>query len=577
MKKINKIFLVLSLITFMFLLNPNNINAATNGFSWNTQDPASYEKIDGRSVYTYNLAITVSGNSKFNYVEGYVTLNNLELVSMEALNGFNLVKTSDLNFKLTSNHLFSASESRVKVIQVKVRRIDESKACNFGYNFSTPKIVTTNSFSITKEAIRDGKVIKEVKAGETFQYKITVKSNNNVLKTDAVTVTDTIPGEFEILGVSDSGTVNGQKITWNLGSFNTGVNTKVLTVNVKAKTNTKGMTKNTAILNVGDNTFKDDVDVNIVYSKIEITKDASQDKVAVGQEFYYIIKVKNVGTGVSNKVTVTDNLDSRLEITKNIEINGYGSYSCVDNDCDIDLGTIKAGETKTIKIYVKVKNVNFPKPQSADVIIDTIPNTAIATEENGDTVRDDATVEVVEEVLEPDVSIKKNVSVKETKPKEEFTYEIIVTNNNSLNLSDVVITDIIDNNLIIVDALNATNSNNKLTWHVNLMSNETKTFTIKVRVKDNVLVDKIDNKATVTVNDKDKTSNIVTVIIKKEKPKSEEPKKDSVVKKPDNKKKNDVSNPKTGEIIGYGALGLGICAGAGIFFYVKKKNKFYRI
>lgn len=555
MKNINKLFLILFFLMIVFL-SPKDVSAALN---WSTQDKATYQDVNGKREYTYELAINITENSKVNQIEGYLKLTNLELVSVEGLNEFKLETASNsINFKLTSNHLYTSKEGRVKFVKVVVRRIDSTKNCTFGYDL-TPRVVTTNSFNITKEAIKNGRVIKEVKEKDVFQYKITVKSNNNVLNTDPVTVTDTIPDYLEIINISDGGVKNNQTITWNLGVFNKGVNIKVLTVDVKAKEGSKGKVKNTAVLKVDDKTFQDDVDVNIVYSKIEIEKDVSQDKVIVGQEFYYIIKVKNVGTGVSDKVTVNDVLNNNLEF-----ISSENNHACFNNNCTFDLDTIKSGETKTIKIKVKVK-AGTPDGE--------IPNTATATEKGKNPVSDDEPVEVVSEKIEPDVTIKKSVNTTVVKPDEEFKYEIIVTNNNSLNLSDVIIKDVLDDNLIIVNASGAAIDKNILTWNISLVSNETKKIVITVKVKKDTKADKIKNKASIILDEKETPSNEVTVTVKKEKPKEDE----IVNNKPDDKNKNDIENPKTGEVISYVGLGLGSIIGIGIFYHIKKKNKVYRI
>lgn len=546
-----KIFLLIVIFCGFLVLLPQNVLAdAVNEFKCtNSRDN------DGLVLKNCTFKATITGNSRFNHTEGKFIIKNMNIISVQSNANFVLDFNKTSNYiKLTSNHVYTSQEGEVIYGTLVAKQADYNiKECNIGYEPVKTGHEDTNVFNITKEAYKDGAKIKEVKMGEEFQYKITVTSGNNVLLTDSVTVSDVIPEELEIIS-AEEGNINGQTITWNLGTFPIGVHTKVLTVNVRAKKDIKGTVKNTAILKVGDNTFKDDESTNIVYSDIRITKKASRDKVSSEEEFYYIITVENIGTGISNEVIVQDDIAETLTFKS-----ATPKYTNENHTYYFNMGTLKAKETKTIRINVKAPKVTENK---------TILNTAIATEEGQEPKTDEETVEITTEDIKPDIKIQKKTSKTKVKKGEEFTFIITVTNNNSLNLTDVVVKDLIDNNLKIVAAPNATITNNLVTWNLELKGNEKKELTIIVKAISDKS-DKITNKAIMVHENKETPSNEVEVTITKSE--------DSSKPNNPNEKDPDIENPKTGSIISYVILGsLTICSLL-IYWYVKTKKKFYRL
>jgi len=550
-----KIWFFLSFILLSFLFATQNVNAA---FSHHGSYISGYTDSDGLKVYVYQLSVDITGSTSLNHIKGKLILNNLNLVSFEANSNFvSQFDKSNLVYDMTSNHVYTSVEGKVIYATVKLKQ----KAigdCSFDFEPIETKQVTTNSFTINKDAYKNNSVITSVKAGEEFQYKIIVTSNNNVIETDNVIVTDVIPKELEIIS-APNGTISGQEITWYLGKFASGVTTKTLTVNVRAKKDTVGKVNNVAVLTVGDKSISDDAPINVLYSNITITKKASRSKVTAGGDFYYTIAVKNTGTGVSDVVTIEDTLDANLTFVSASE-----NYQKSGNKYTFDIGTLEPNATKTIRVNVKVNDV---------VDVTNISNTAIATEKGKNPVDDTVVVDILEEVIDPDISIQKSVNVSEVKKMEEFQYTITVTNKNELHLIDMMVSDELDSNLILVDADGATVDGNLLTWLFDLTSNQTKTFTITVKVREDCAVTEIKNKAKLTYEEEDTFSDEVKVIVKEdEKP---VPPPTDVPDVPDDP--DLPNNPQTGNIISYFFLTLGLISSLIIFYQVRKKKKLFHI
>ncbi|MCX4254391.1 MAG: isopeptide-forming domain-containing fimbrial protein [Bacilli bacterium] len=496
--RINLKFFAIPIFLFAFIallihFYPQEANAI---LSHRQEKVNSYLDSDGNTIEVFNLYVSISGSSEVNHVEGEITLNNLSLINFEINPNFIVESLSSdkLKFSLTSNKVFTASDSKVVYATVTVKQIANSD-CNFLFRPITANKVNTNNFQITKEAYKNNTIISEIEAGTEFQYKITVTGINQIAS-DTVTVSDTIPSTLEIINAG-TGIKNGQTITWNLGSFAPGTKTITLWVTVKAKANISGTINNTATLRVGDKTISDDTTVKVVYSNITITKSASKSTVIVGEEFYYDLVIKNTGTGTSKNITVVDYYDNDLTYLNATMV----PSSTAINTITFNIGTLDANKTKTIRLYFKVKNsTNKTK----------IPNRATATEEGKNPV--ESTVEI--EVLKPNLTIKKNVSSTIVKRGDTFNYTITITNNGKTSAKNVQVTDTINNNFEIINTSVGSYNNNIFTANFTTINiNETKTISIKVRVKNTAPLGTISNIATVKSDNTPEISDDEDIIV----------------------------------------------------------------
>lgn len=547
MKRVGKALLLIILMVTSFFI----VNSTAKAEVEYKSELVDYSETFGIKEYTYELSIIITGTSKVNHIEGKLHLTNLELRSFTMNNNFvSSFNSSTLEYNMTSNHVYTASEGKIVYANVVVKNIDTHLECKFEYEPYKQRLVPTNTFTIEKNAYKNGNVVTNVKAGEDFQYRISVKSANNYIATDNVYVSDVIPNELEILSVSNSGAISGQRVSWNLGSFSPGEREVILTVNVRAKKDSKGKVRNTAILTVGDNSFQDEELTDILYSEITIDKKVSRSSVIKGEEFYYTLTIKNIGTGLSDNVVVEDTLDDDLELISTSISNTKNGNKLIFN-----LGTIRSNETKVIRINVKAKNTTNKE---------TIPNTSIATEQGKLPVQDSEDVKIVEEVVLPSIAINKKASVEEIKKGEEFFYTIIVKNNNELNLIDLSIIDTLDRNLEFVSSsIEPVIQNGAYICTFDLNGNETKEITIAVRVKEEADSDKVLNTAILSFEDKDTPSEEVEVKIIPE---------EIIVIPPD-----EIENPNTGNVISLILINGGIASLIGIGYYIHKNRKFYRI
>ncbi len=488
------ILIIFGIISLVFLNKINNIDA---------KRAYNYKEIEDNNdeTETYELYATISDNQKFNYAEFTLDLNdthnlserekgiNLQLVEIEPLLDFQIVKDDreNLEFSLASNTIYTSNEEKeVSFARVVVKKIDpKGLECRFAYIPHSFYETPVNNFDIVKKAMKDGEEITEIYPGDEFDYNLII-TGNNTIKTNELIITDTIPDDLIILDYGNA-SIDGQKLTWNLGAIEKGSYNKTLTVKVKAKENTEATSiKNTAYLKAGDTEDSDDATVKVLHPKITITKQASKKQVNIGDEIYYDLVVKNIGTGIATNVKVTDTYETkyleylRVDDNLNIEQNINGN----NTNLSFVIDSLKQNETKTIRLYFKVKN---------DFDENIIPNIAKATykEQNEE---DNEEVEV----LRPDLTIEKTVSKDVVKRGEVFTYNIKITNIGNGIARNVRVSDNINSYLEILGASEGTyEDNNYQVLYEILGPKESKSITLTVRVKEEAPLGVINNVAKV--------------------------------------------------------------------------------
>lgn len=474
MKKI--IVGILFVLTLTGILSYIFLNKADAALTHNVELDSSYIDTDHYEVRVYNLYFVATENTEINHVEGYIDMAGYELVSFEVKDDF-VKEKLDLEtyeFEFTSNHVYGESDGKIVYATVTVKRNDENE-CHFLFHPNKASKENTNNVSITKDAIRNygtDEIINEVNEGDTFFYKITIK-NNSVIPTDNVVLTDTIPDELEILD-SDNGIIDGQDITWNIGSMEVDEEQNFyVQVRLKNESNRQNFNiNNTATVTVGDIKKSDDAEIDILYSDIEITKKASKDQIRPGDTFTYTLTIKNNGTGTSKNVIVTDTLDNDLVL-----ISADKTYTKNNNEYSFNIGTLEAKEEISINLEVRLNRTSTKE---------NINNTAIAKEEEKDPVED----EVITPVVDSNITIEKTASEEKVRIGDTFTYEIKVTNTGDVASRPIVISDSLDNRLEFVSASVGSASNNNYSYTIDSLDvDETIIITITVRVKNNANMD----------------------------------------------------------------------------------------
>ena len=370
--------------------------------------------------------------------------------------------------------------------------------------------------TITKEQkVNEGEFTKEVLealVGDTVTYNLTVKSTGTETATGVV-ITDEIPAGLELVAdsVTDNGTVDGNVITWTIGTL--AVNEEVT---VSFQVTVPKVDKDTSWTNIatavcGNDPTPDqpeesnEVTVETEYVAPELTISKTQkvnegtvtaDKLTVveGDVVTYYLTVTNTTlTSDAKEVVITDVIPEGLTLVAD-SISNDGEEK--DGTITWNIGELAGGEDVTVSFQVTVPDVAVDTEwENMATVTQTVP-----TEDPTDD--PDATEEDTEESNE--VEIEEGVPaleiIKEQKVNEgEFTKEVLealvgdtvtynltVKNTGTESAADVVITDEIPAGLELVAgsaAEDAVVEGNVISWAVGtLAAGEEKTVSFQVTV-----------------------------------------------------------------------------------------------
>ena len=477
MKRILYFFIpvvILFIIGLVFYSKTDSVQAA---YSHNFERVEVYEDTDGKTVYVYDFYVELTQNSTFNHVEASFETVGLEILDFEIKEDF-VAESLDLgtgdggSFSLTSNTVYTSDIGKVVYATITVKAIG-TEDCFLRFIPTPPRTVNTNDVDITKTALAtqgSNTSLREVEDNEIFYYKILLE-NNSPIPTDNLVVTDRIPDEFEILDTY-TGSRSGQNITWNIGSMDVG-ETIELFVQVRVKEDfnrTNFAVTNTAIVTINDEEKSDDATVEILKPDLTITKEASVNVIKPGEEFSYTITVTNKGEGTAKNVVVTDNISNYFTI-----VNSSVSNSGSGNNARFVIGDLDYNDSVFITITVRV-NDNAP--------LDAIDNIAIASADNNDPVEDNDTVII----NDANLTITKTATKNELRPGEEFTYNIVITNEGDASSNPLTVKDTIDSRLEIISAPGADVNGQQVSWTLSsLGASRSQKYTVTVRVKDSVV------------------------------------------------------------------------------------------
>ena len=473
MKRILYFFIpvvILFIIGLVFYSKTDSVQAA---YSHNFERVEVYEDTDGKTVYVYDFYVELTQNSTFNHVEASFETVGLEILDFEIKEDF-VAESLDLgtgdggSFSLTSNTVYTSDIGKVVYATITVKAIG-TEDCFLRFIPTPPRTVNTNDVDITKTALAtqgSNTSLREVEDNEIFYYKILLE-NNSPIPTDNLVVTDRIPDEFEILDTY-TGSRSGQNITWNIGSMDVG-ETIELFVQVRVKEDfnrTNFAVTNTAIVTINDEEKSDDATVEILKPDLTITKEASVNVIKPGEEFSYT----NRGEGTAKNVVVTDNISNYFTI-----VNSSVSNSGSGNNARFVIGDLDYNDSVFITITVRV-NDNAP--------LDAIDNIAIASADNNDPVEDNDTVII----NDANLTITKTATKNELRPGEEFTYNIVITNEGDASSNPLTVKDTIDSRLEIISAPGADVNGQQVSWTLSsLGASRSQKYTVTVRVKDSVV------------------------------------------------------------------------------------------
>ena len=215
-----------------------------------------------------------------------------------------------------------------------------------------------------------------------------------------------------------------------------------------------------------------------------------EDKLEVGSEYMYVIKVKNISDEDKENVHININMNDLMEI----EFIEYivDDESFLVEEPEFNLGIIKAGEEISIDIYVTVKETTDELNGIAiSAILTDSENITYRTNEIREEVEKmSATVEITSDVEEDSISVG-----------DMIIYNITVTNTGELNIEDLYVEDMLPTEYLEVQRITLNSEEIEYTTNEtvfgkieytyieiqsSLNAGESATIQIEARVKENI-------------------------------------------------------------------------------------------
>ncbi len=293
-----------------------------------------------------------------------------------------------------------------------------------------------------QQTLPSGGVIKveksmpsEVNVNQPFEYQIKV-SNLTDMELKDVTVTEMLADNFKMSESSPKGTVEGKKAVFKMPTVGP-KQSKVITI--------KGSAVNTDCIKTCATvsyTLAICANVNVVEPAIMLTKQAPS-RVLLCEEIPITLTVKNTGTGMAEKITITDNLVDGLMTSS-----GAGKLNFA-------VDSLEPGESKTFRAMLKAEKTGNYK------------NSAMATADGGLQAKSgETTTKVVQPVLE----VTKEGPGKQYLGR-EVTYKITVKNTGDADATELVLTDTIPPGVSKVRATgNPKISGSIITWNLGTLA-----------------------------------------------------------------------------------------------------------
>lgn len=337
------------------------------------------------------------------------------------------------------------------------------------YVYDEPNL--SNTF---KYASFDGDYAKRThnaQAGDTLIFSIMVKNSGPATATN-IKIRDPLDSRIvEVSDISDGGYRIGNEVIWNINQLNSN-ETKTVSFKGKIKSPLENGTKiyNQARV-ISDQTkeiLSDDPDTALSPDPLTITissapfiilsKKAKDEKdneitgsVRPDSVFRFYIEALNTGNAIANDVVVTDYVDKdRYEV---LEIDNGGFLSGSQVVWNIPTLDTSEANKKVLSFKVRVKECVFGK----------IMNYAEAISREVQTAQKSNLLEIpIDNTAGKGSFLKRLLSSREPKAGETVVYELSYKSND-ISLCDVVLTDILPDNLILLSASDGKISGNTLT------------------------------------------------------------------------------------------------------------------
>ncbi len=309
--------------------------------------------------------------------------------------------------------------------------------------------------------------------GDEISYTIEVTNNGPSTATD-ILVSDFLPSELQFISDSPSqGIYDFQNGTWSLGNLALNESASLI---INAEVVSSGAIENIAtITDVSeteinlDNNEDNDLITGLLID-IGVEKSVNSFEVFVGDGVTYSIDVTNYGPDNATGIEIIDNLPNGLSNISNISDNGMLSGTEI-----IWEGlTLNTGETITLTFNATVT-------ESVSITNEALFSVADQFDGNPDNNSDQVSILGIE----ADLELTKTVSQSLVNVGDDVIYTIEIENNGPSNATGVLVSDILDSNLIYFTSNSSTGSYDPVTglWDIgNLAAGETQTLSITVEV-----------------------------------------------------------------------------------------------
>ena len=291
--------------------------------------------------------------------------------------------------------------------------------------------------------------IANLNFGDNVTYTVTV-SNDGIGDANNVVIVDRLGEGLTFVSASDNGVWDPVKrtVTWIVDLAKG--ESKVFTVN--ATVDAYGNVSNSLV--VGNKTAS----VNVTVPEINPNKTANIENPNFGDNVTYTVTVTNDGIGDANNVVVKDTLGKGLKF-----ISATGNYTFDEATNTITwIVDLAKGESKTFKVNATVSGYG------------NVTNTVIV---GNKTFNKNVTV--------PEINSNKTVNNEIPNFGDNVTYSVTVTNDGIGDANNVVVCDILGKGLKFLNADGNFTYDEKtgtITWIVDLVKGETKTFNVNVTV-----------------------------------------------------------------------------------------------
>ncbi len=338
---------------------------------------------------------------------------------------------------------------------------------------STVTVTVLPNMSISKSALAPYPSGSDVIPGNQIVYQLTIANNGG--PANNTQITDQLPAELSLVGVSGSGVVasgNTITVTTSLAGGLAVYETRLITVTVNdisSATETTLITNQATLSATATLTQSNSVTHTIYWQpKLQITKSAvpvSGSTVETGQTIVYTLVVTNIGSGSAKNMVVTDTApvtyltvtgvqNTALTQPGNKGVSGHQTLGSNVTWFNLLPGvTLAPGEHFTVQLTATV---------NALPVRTVISNTADSSFVGGTSlvalsyITNSNTVTHV--TAAPDLQLVKTANTATVEAGGKITYTIVVSNAGLGLASSVVITDNLDSRLNLVSASGSSGS-----------------------------------------------------------------------------------------------------------------------